>query len=58
MLGSDFLTKYKTHDDPVTTIQPDATYRVVAGDGKSKLFHIQTSTAPSIVVAPRASPAS
>jgi L-arabinokinase len=29
MLGSDFLTKYKTHDDPVTTIQPDATYRVV-----------------------------
>jgi L-arabinokinase len=29
MLGSDFLAKYKTHDDPVTTIQPDATYRVV-----------------------------
>jgi galactokinase len=28
MLGSDFLEKYKTHDDPVTTIQPDATYRV------------------------------
>jgi L-arabinokinase len=28
ILGSDFLTKYKTHDDPVTTIQPDATYRV------------------------------
>ena len=28
MLGSDFLAKYKTHDDPVTTIQPDATYRV------------------------------
>jgi L-arabinokinase len=29
MLGSDFLAKYKTHDDPVTIIQPDATYRVV-----------------------------
>ena len=29
ILGSDFLAKYKTHDDPVTTIQPDATYRVV-----------------------------
>src|ERR1019366_3944214 len=29
ILGSDFLTKYKTHDDPVTTVQPDATYRVV-----------------------------
>jgi galactokinase len=28
ILGSDFLTQYKTHDDPVTTIQPDATYRV------------------------------
>ena len=28
MLGSEFLEKYKTHDDPVTTIQPDATYRV------------------------------
>jgi L-arabinokinase len=28
ILGSDFLAKYKTHDDPVTTIQPDATYRV------------------------------
>ena len=28
ILGSDFLEKYKTHDDPVTTIQPDATYRV------------------------------
>jgi L-arabinokinase len=28
-LGSDFLAKYKTHDDPVTTVQPDATYRVV-----------------------------
>lgn len=28
MLGSDFLARYKTHDDPVTTIQPDATYRV------------------------------
>ena len=29
ILGSDFLARYKTHDDPVTTIQPDATYRVV-----------------------------
>ena len=29
MLGSEFLAKYKTHDDPVTIIQPDATYRVI-----------------------------
>ena len=28
MLGSEFLARFKTHDDPVTTIQPDATYRV------------------------------
>ena len=28
LLGSDFLTRFKTHDDPVTVIQPDATYRV------------------------------
>jgi L-arabinokinase len=28
ILGSDFLAQYKTHDDPVTIIQPDATYRV------------------------------
>jgi L-arabinokinase len=28
ILGSDFLAQYKTHDDPVTTIQPDAPYRV------------------------------
>ncbi len=28
IVGSDFLARYKTHDDPVTTVQPDATYRV------------------------------
>jgi L-arabinokinase len=28
ILGSEFLAQYKTHDDPVTTVQPDATYRV------------------------------
>jgi galactokinase len=28
VLGSEFIAKYHTHDDPVTTIQPDATYRV------------------------------
>ena len=28
MLGSAFTAKYKTHDDPVTRIQPDATYRI------------------------------
>jgi galactokinase len=28
MLGSQFVAKHKTHDDPVTKIQPDATYRV------------------------------
>ncbi len=28
MIGSDFLTKYQSHDDPITRIQPDATYRV------------------------------
>jgi L-arabinokinase len=28
ILGSEFLARYKTHDDPVTTIQPDATYPV------------------------------
>jgi L-arabinokinase len=28
ILGSEFLAKYKTHDDSVTTIQPDATYHV------------------------------
>jgi len=27
-LGSKFLAQHKTHDDPVTKIQPDATYRV------------------------------
>ncbi len=29
ILGSEFLEKFRTHDDPVTTIQPDANYRVV-----------------------------
>ena len=28
IVGSRFLEQYKTHDDPVTKIQPDATYRV------------------------------
>lgn len=28
MVGSQFLSKHKTHDDPVTKIQPDATYHV------------------------------
>jgi L-arabinokinase len=28
VIGSQFLATYKTHDDPVTTIQLDATYRV------------------------------
>ena len=28
ILGSEFLARYKTHDDPVTTVQPDATYYV------------------------------
>ena len=28
IVGSDFLARFKTHDDPVTTVQPDATYRV------------------------------
>jgi galactokinase len=28
MLGSEFLAAYRTHDDPVTKVQPDATYRV------------------------------
>lgn len=29
LLGSEFLDQYKTHDDPVTNIHPDASYRVV-----------------------------
>ena len=28
ILGSEFLKKHKNHDDPVTKISPDATYRV------------------------------
>jgi len=29
IVGSEFLGRFKTHEDRVTTIQPDATYRVV-----------------------------
>jgi len=29
VLGSDFLAAHKNHDDPVTTIHPGATYRVI-----------------------------
>jgi L-arabinokinase len=29
MIGSEFLATYKSHDDPITEIQPDATYRVL-----------------------------
>ena len=29
MRGSDFLARYQSHDDPITQIQPDATYRVL-----------------------------
>jgi len=28
VVGSEFLARYKTHDDPVTNVQPDAKYRV------------------------------
>lgn len=28
LLGSEFLGRYRSHDDPATTIQPDAAYRV------------------------------
>jgi L-arabinokinase len=28
LLGSEFVKAHRTHDDPVTTIQPDATYRI------------------------------
>jgi len=28
MLGSTFLSAHRTHDDPVTSVQPDATYRI------------------------------
>jgi len=28
ILGSEFLANYQSHDDPITRIQPDATYRV------------------------------
>jgi L-arabinokinase len=29
MIGSEFLAKYQSHDDPITKIQPDANYRVL-----------------------------
>ena len=29
ILGSEFLERHRSHDDPATTIQPDAVYRVV-----------------------------
>ncbi len=28
IVGSDFLAQHRTHDDPVTTVQPDASYHV------------------------------
>jgi len=28
IVGSEFLTRFQTHEDPITKIQPDATYRV------------------------------
>jgi galactokinase len=29
MTGSEFLAEHQTHDDPITKIQPDATYRIL-----------------------------
>ncbi len=29
MIGSEFLSTYQSHDDPITKIQPDAVYRVL-----------------------------
>jgi galactokinase len=29
MVGSEFLAKYQSHDDAITKIQPDATYRIL-----------------------------
>jgi L-arabinokinase len=29
MVGSEFLARYKSHDDPITEIQPDAMYRIL-----------------------------
>ena len=29
MVGSQFLERYKSHDDPITEIQPDAVYRIL-----------------------------
>jgi galactokinase len=37
IIGSQFLEKHKNHDDPVTKIQPDATYRV-AGPTRHPIY--------------------
>lgn len=37
IVGSEFLARHRTHDDPVTTIQPDATYRV-AGPASHPIY--------------------
>ena len=29
MIGSEFLSEYQTHEDPITHIQPDASYRIL-----------------------------
>ena len=54
MLGSEFLALHKTHEDPVTTIQPDATYCVagptrhpIEEDARVLRFMDQLSKAPA-----------